>query len=524
MSHPCLSVAASLANVLRTALGPCGRDKLVVSSTGEVIVTADGCTVISQMGAEETPVGRLLSSLAKAQEDAVGDGTTSVVVIVGALCDAAAALIDQGAHPWTVIQGFQKAANFACQHLQNLKWDPASPATLDAGEALRMSSELHLQAVAVALGEHVPQEDRVEWATACMQAVQLISGVRNVVHHSSVHLLAIQSHPDVHGSGLETVQVLHGVVLRKAWAQDSFVPQSTPAQCRTAVFSCALEPPKLKTQCTVQVHSREDYGELGSLEDAFCAQAVEVLRACNVQLVLCQWGLSPLLCHALATHQIAVVTWIPGRALEQAALAVGAVISPRIEDLQEHMCGCAVRCWAMPVALAEEPALVLEGEAGAVATMLVQPGAQALSEASLQALKDGVAAAATLLRHPELVTGGGSAEAAVHSALQSHIHTESQGLESRVMEAWADAVLSIVVTLAENAGVNAAAAQAELLAHHRKGCVHHGVSVEGDICSMVELSVFESLQVKEMILRQATEMATTLVKIDGNVVPISHDS
>ena len=77
----------------------------------------------------------------------------------------------------------------------------------------------------------------------------------------------------------------------------------------------------------------------------------------------------------------------------------------------------------------------------------------------MQALKDGVAAAATLLRHPELVTGGGSAEAAVHSALQSHIHTESQGLESRVMEAWADAVLSIVVTLAENAGVNAAAAQ-----------------------------------------------------------------
>ena len=182
--HPCLKEAAEMAALLRTALGPRGRDKLIVSETGEVIVTADGCTLLSQMGADKHPVGRLLLSLAQTHEASVGDGTTSVVVLMGQFCEAALRLTDEGVHPWEVIEGYHKALGLACEWLQGLVLEDGSLDLLVGSSPLddeATEEDSILKAVYVALGDHIREDLRAECARGCLDAARHTGGNQSLL-------------------------------------------------------------------------------------------------------------------------------------------------------------------------------------------------------------------------------------------------------------------------------------------------------------------------------------------------------
>lgn len=258
-STPCLTDAHELASVLRTALGPCGRDKLVVSSTGQITVTADGATLMREMGVEAQPVGRMVLSLAETQRAAYGDGTTSAVVLLGSLCDAAQRLIEQGAHPWAVIGGYQAAVDIACDHIETLAVQPSmlpsknstaeapepppAAASRPAHEESRKNGQLTEQetddaaalcAIGIALGEHVAAAARPQWSMVCLESARWITtapggaGSRaGSFQPQRAQMLPLPPGTSSGTSGIlpapGRVGLLRGVALRKRFAQNSHV-------------------------------------------------------------------------------------------------------------------------------------------------------------------------------------------------------------------------------------------------------------------------------------------------------------
>jgi len=187
------------------------------------------------------------------------------------------------------------------------------------------------------------------------------------------------------------------------------------------------------------------------------------------------------------------------------------------------MCGCITELECPEVPDGEDPVLMATGESSAISTLLVQSevGPSSIISRRIRALKDATATASTCLTHTGLLSGGGAVEARLYGMLMDHISEHGGGLEARVLEAWGDALLSIPTTLAENAGVNPARTQAELLALHARGMIHHGVSLGGEPMCMLKAGVVEPLWTKTMILQHATEMANCLIKVHGGPVQVS---
>ena len=130
------------------------------------------------------------------------------------------------------------------------------------------------------------------------------------------------------------MRLLRGVVLRKTWAQNSYVPTLRGRNFKVAVFSCALEAQRLKTRSSVQVRNLSDYKAMQQVGVTYAEEAAEALDSSGVEIVFCQWGIDLELCHLLASKEIAVVTWVAGHDLERVAMAVSAVICPRVQDLK----------------------------------------------------------------------------------------------------------------------------------------------------------------------------------------------
>ena len=419
-----LRQAAELCSLLRTALGPCGRDKLVVSATGKITVTADGATLLSEMGVASTPVGNMLLSLAETHQAAAGDGTTSVIVFLGALCEAAERLIDQGAHPWFIISGFQAAVEVACEQLERLAIDPACLPSRKAAGSLRHGideEEPTLSAICVALGEHIRESVRLEWARTCLSSVKVATGgwsrkpddddndnddgmggcsgdtagspLRSGFQRDRIRILMVEG--GRRGEVDESVELIHGTALRKRFAQSSFIPTghttspdtvtAGPEASSTAgamvsrpmmkacVLSGPLEIPKLKTRGQLHVRNEAEYREMDRLSSEFRDSAVSALVSCGVEVVFCQWGIDLELCHALAMRQIAVVTWVAGPDLERVAMTLKASICPRVEDLTPDQCGSFLAIDQIQVPSNADPVLVVRGVADCcVSTILVR--------------------------------------------------------------------------------------------------------------------------------------------------------
>jgi len=246
------------------------------------------------------------------------------------------------------------------------------------------------------------------------------------------------------------------------------------------------------------------------------------LVSCGVDVVFCQWGVDLELCHCLAQEGVAVVSYVPAKDIERLALCLACPITPRAQDLQPELCGRFASIELLEVPLGAEAVMLVAEERGAcsgVATVLLrEDGSTQDAARSQRALTKGIAVAATCLASPRVMAGGGATEV----ALYRHLCAEAgrrHGVEARVFRAYAESVLGVVATLAENAGLTPALAEAELVAIHQRGQGHHGITPEGTMEDMPSMGVAEPLAGHAGVLRHATELACALCKVVGGAVP-----
>lgn len=490
--------AKTVANILRTSLGPRGMDKMMVSPDGDVTVTNDGATILEKMDVENQ-IAKLLVELSKSQDEEIGDGTTGVVVLAGALLEQAELLLDKGIHPAKITDGFDRACDIAVQELVKIS---------DVLEHQQRYEQLVETAMTTLNSKIVNKENR-KIAEICVKAVLAVADLER----KDVNLDLIKVEGKV-GGKLEDTCLVNGIVVDK----DISHPQM-PKEIKDAkilILTCPFEPPKPKTKHKIDIDSVEKYENLAAQEQQYFIDMVQQCKATGANLVLCQWGFDDEANHLLLQNELPAVRWVGGVEIELIAIATGARIVPRFVEASPEKLGQAGIVREVSFGTTKDRMLFIENCANSKAvTVFVRGGNKMIIEEAKRSIHDAICVVRNLIRDNRVVYGGGAAEVAC-SLQVSKAADQVSSIEQYSMRAFSDALDSVPMCLAENSGLQAIETVAQIKATQiETGNAHIGVDCfQGGVTDMKKLLVFETLIGKQQQLRLATQVVKMIMKID----------
>merc|ERR1719167_409579 len=428
--------ARTVANTLRTSLGPKGLDKMMVSPDGDVTVTNDGATILKQMDVEHQ-VAKLMVQLSQSQDHEIGDGTTGVVVLCGALMEQAEHLIDKGIHPIRIADGYSRAAEVACNKLD------------DISEAFDVGAREDLIKVAMTtLSSKIVSRCHRQMAETAVDAVLSVADLER----KDVNFDLIKVEGKV-GGKLEDSALIRGIIVDKDFSHPQM--PKVVKDAKMAILTCPFEPPKPKTKHKLDIRSAEDYKKLHENEQEYFRTQIKCLKDCGANLVICQWGFDDEANPLLYQNKLPAVRWVGGVELELIAIATGGRIVPRFEELSAEKLGKAGVVKELTFGTTKEQMLIIEECANSKAvTVLVRGGNQMVVVEAKRCLHDANCCVRNLIRDPRVVPGGGASEMAANLAVVEASDRE-QTLDQYSMRAWAVALDSIPIALAENSGLSA---------------------------------------------------------------------
>lgn len=499
-----IQAAKAVSRVLRTSLGPKGMDKMLQSSDGDVVITNDGATILDQMEVENQ-IGKLLVELSKSQDQEIGDGTTGVVVLAGSLLEHAEGLLDQGLHPLRIAEGYEMACKVAIEKLEEIATE--FEFTAERPEPL-------VKTCMTTLSSKIVGRCKRRLAEMCVDAVLDVADIprRDV----NLDLIKLEGKS---GGRLEDSSLVQGILLDKEFSH----PQMPKVlnDVKIAILTCPFEPPKPKIKHKIDIDSVEKFEALREQEQQYFKDMVQKCKDSGAGLIICQWGFDDEANHLLMHNDLPAVRWVGGVEIELLALATGARIVPRFEELSPEKLGFAKTVREVGFGTTHDKQLVIEGcpNTNAV-TIFVRGGNKMVVEETKRSLHDALCVARNLVRDNHVVYGGGAAEMACSLAIQG-VADKVPGVEQYGMRAFADALDIVPLSLAENSGLapidSVTQVKARQLAENNPylgiDCVIAGTN------DMREQNVFETLIGKKQQLFLATQVCKMILKIDDIIAP-----
>merc|ERR1711988_1200460 len=502
-----ISAARNVANVLKTSLGPKGMDKMLVSPDGDVTITNDGATILQQMEIQNQ-IAKIMVQLSHSQDNEVGDGTTGVVVLAGALLEGAEKLLDRGIHPIRIADGYERACEVAVQRLAEIsdevKFDNSDTSNLKKTCMTTLNSKV--------VNRHLEQMAQI--------AVDAVLGVADL-ERKDVNFELIKVEGKV-GGKLEDTCLAHGIVLDK----DISHPQMDKViqDAKIAILTCPFEPPKPKTKHKLDIDSVEKYEALAAAESQYFTEMVQKVKDTGANLVICQWGFDDEANHLLMQNKLPAVRWVGGVEIELIAIATGGRIVPRFQELTAEKLGRAGTVREESFGTTKDRMLVTENCAkrGAV-TIFVRGGTKMMVDEAKRSIRDAVCVARNLVIDNKIVYGGGAAEIAC-SLYVTEAADKVSSIEQYAMRAFAEALEAPPLALAENSGFSpietVSAVRAKQVANQNPfigiDCMEKGTD------DMKEQFVFETLIGKTQQLRLATQVVRMILKIDDVIKPSAY--
>lgn len=427
--------AKTVANIVKTSLGPRGLDKILISPDGDITVTNDGATILGQMEVSNH-VAKLLVELSKSQDDEIGDGTTGVVVIAAALLEQAADLIDKGIHPIRIADGYDQACEVAVAHLDAIS------------DTIPFTREEHQNLVRVAktsLGSKIVSKAHDQFANIAVDAVMCVADLER--KDVDFELIKVDGKA---GGSIEDSLLVKGVIVDKDFSHPQMPDEVRDA--KLAILTCPFEPPKPKTKHKLDITTVEEFKKLQQYERNKFTEMIDQIKATGANLVICQWGFDDEANHLLLQNKLPAVRWVGGPEIELIAIATNGRIVPRFEDLSAEKLGRAGVVREMTFGTTREKMLVIEECANTRAvTVFVRGSNKMIIDEAKRSLHDALCVVRNLVKDNRVVYGGGAAEIACSLAVEDAA-VKSPGLEQYAMRAFADALDSIPMALAENSG------------------------------------------------------------------------
>jgi len=494
--------AKTVANILRTSLGPKGLDKLMQSSDGDVTITNDGATILKMMDVDHQ-VAKLMVQLSQSQDDEIGDGTTGVVVLCGALLEQAEHLIDKGIHAIRIADGFELAAQCAIKNLEKIadtfKVDPKDTSNL-------------VKTAMTTLGSKIINKCHEQMANIAVDAVMAVADFET----KDVNFELIKVEAKVGGS-MEDSMLVKGVIVDKDFSHPQMPKELKDV--KVAILTCPFEPPKPKTKHKLDVGSVEDYKALRAYEKETFEKMVDQVKDAGASLAICQWGFDDEANHLLLQKNLPAVRWVGGPEIELIAIATGGRIVPRFQELSSDKLGVAGVVRELNFGTTKDKMLVIEECKNSKAvTIFLRGGTRMIIDEAKRSMHDALCVVRNLVRDERIVYGGGASE--VSCALAVSKEADSiKTIEQYAFRAFADALESIPLALAENSGLAPIQTLTDIKAKQiSENNPALGVNCMGNVNNSVgnmkELSVIETLHSKKSQIQLATQLVKMILKID----------
>ena len=483
--------AKAVAESIRTTLGPKGMDKMLIAGE-EATITNDGATILREMDIEH-PVAKMIVEVAKAQDDEIGDGTTTAVIIAGKLLEKAEGLLDQDVHPTVIVQGYKQAAARAQKVLSEMAVDvSADEATLSKIARTAM------------LGKGIEMAmDKL--AALSVEAAQAIAGFEGKDIEENIKTVMIP------GGRIDDSSIIYGIVLEKE--RTSLEMPKKIEDAKIMLLEGTLEIKKLDTDAKVTITEAKSLSSFKEGEEMVIKSQVDAIAAAGANVVFCEKGIGVTAQNYLARQGMLGVRRVSREDMKMLALATGARLVGDVMAVTSRDLGSAALVEERKVGK-EKKMLFIEGcpQAKAVTIVLHGVSEQVLEEME-RALDDSLNVVLDVIRSRKIVPGGGAPEMIVAENLRQYAST-LEGREQLAVRAFADAVESIPLTLAENSGFDPLDSLAALRAKTGQGKAFGLDMVTGQPSDMMAAGIVEPLKVKTQAIKSATEAATMVLRVD----------
>jgi len=489
--------ARVIAEVLRTTLGPRGMDKMLIDSLGDITITNDGAAILDEIEVEH-PAAKMMVEVAKTQDDMVGDGTTTAVVLAGELLKKAEELLDQNIHPTVVVGGYRKASQRAIEILDKMgiQVDLEDRATLKKVAVTSMASK----AVGVA------REHLAEIAIDAVKQIVEQRGEKKIADIDNIQILKKE------GKSLQDTQLIKGVIIDKEIIHAEMPKRIKKA--KIALLDCPFEVEKTEFNAEIRIRDPSQIQAFLDKETHMLQEMVEKIKVSGANVLFCQKGIDDVAQHFLAKNGIMVARRVKQSDMEKLSRATDGKIITNLDDLNSRDLGKA--------GLAEERKVgddkmifVEECKHPRSVAILIRAGLERMVDEAERAMNDALSVVADVVDYNKIVAGGGAVESQIAKELREYA-TKIGGREQLAIEAFADALEIVPKTLAENAGLEPIDILVALRSsHEKKDGYLMGVDVfSGKVIDMHKNGVIEPLRVKEQAVKSATAVASMILRID----------
>ncbi|HII06561.1 MAG TPA: thermosome subunit [Methanotrichaceae archaeon] len=488
-----IMAAKAVATAVRTTLGPKGMDKMLVDTLGDVVITNDGVTILKEMDIEH-PAAKMMVEIAKTQDDEVGDGTTTAVVLAGELLKKAEELLEQEIHPTVIAAGYRAAADKAMEIMK----DMAITVSPDDDELLKKIAITAMTGKGSGIA-------RVELAELTVKAVKAI-----VDEDGTVDVDNITVEKKV-GGGITDSQLVYGMVIDKERLHPNMPKKVKDA--KIALLNTAIEIEKTEVDAKIEITSPDQLQAFLDQEETMLKDMVSKIVSTGANVVFCQKGIDDLAQHFLAKAGVFTIRRIKKSDMEKLARATGGRVVTSIHDLAENELGKAGLVEEKKIA-GDDMTFVVECENPKSVSIILRGGTEHVVDELDRAMEDALRVVGVALEDALLMPGGGAPEIELALRLREYAATVG-GREQLAIESFAEALEIIPKTLAENAGFDQIDTLVALRSSHESGVKAAGLDMEtGKPSDMQEKGVVEPMRVKTQAISSATESAVMILRID----------
>lgn len=492
-----ITAAKMMSAMVKSTLGPMGMDKMMVDDLGDITVTNDGATIVEQMNVEH-PAAKMVVEVAKTQDDQVGDGTTTAVVLMGELLSNAEKLLDQKIHSTVIARGYRMAANKCNQALEKI------------GKPVGISDKAILKKIAsTSMTGKSLGDSKEHIANLAVEALTQIADSDGKTISVDMDNIQVEKKQ---GTSVADSELIRGIILDKEVVH-SGMPKKVE-KAKIALVDGAFETKKTETDAEIQITDPLQLQAFVDQEERNLKELVDAVIASGANVLLCQKGIEDLPQHYLAKAGILAARRVKESDMKKLAKATGARIVTSVKDLCRQDIGHAGIVEEKKVS-GDQMIFVRDCKSPKAVSILVRGGTEHVVDEAERSIRDALGVVKTSIESGKYIIGGGAAEMELAKELRKYSDSIG-GREQLAVDSFADALEVIPRTLAESAGMDSIDTLVSLRSRHeKKDGVNQGVCVlEAKISDMASKNVFEPLKLKTHVINSATEATEMILRID----------
>ena len=492
-----IMAAQVIGEVLKTTLGPRGMDKMLVDSLGDITITNDGAAILKEIDVEH-PAAKMMVEIAKTQDDMVGDGTTTTVILASELLKKAEELLDQNIHPIILVSGYRKASQKAIEIINKI----STPLDINDRKTL-------LKVALTSMSSKSVGSAREHLAEISIDAVKQIAEVRGDKTIADIDNIQLVKKT---GKSLLETQLIRGIIIDKEVVNPGM--PKTKENAKILLLDAALEIEKTEMSAEIRIKDPSQMKAFLDQENDMMEKMVTKVKASGADIVFCQKGIDDMVQHFLYKAGIMAARRVKESDMEKLAKATGARIISDLDDLKAADLGLAGLVDERKIG-DDKMIFVEKCKDPHSVSILIRAGLERMVDEAERAITDSLSVVSDVIENNKIVPGGGAVEIEVAKELRKYA-TKVGGREQLAVEAFADAMEVIPRTLAENAGLQPIDILVELRSKHDSADGKNiGINIfTGKLQNSLEEGVIEPLVVKEQAIKSAAESAAMILRID----------